>query len=87
MLDINSPSGSCPAAYLTSCTVWADANADGVRGSTEPSAPVTSGTFVFATGTEVTSLGTLHVLTAEESAGTVRRAGTGCGYQQSRGNP
>ena len=61
------------AGYLTSCSVWADTNADGIKGTSEPSAAVTAGQFAFAAGTAPSDLGVLYINVANEASRTVSR--------------
>ena len=59
--------------------MWADANADGMKGNAEPSTTVSIGEFTFAIGTTPSALGTLYLNTAAEgeqqACGRVARGG------------
>jgi len=62
---------ACTAAYLTSCTVWADTSGDAAQGTSEPTAKVTDGSFSFAAGTTPSGLGGLYIVPASEATSKV----------------
>lgn len=59
------------AGYLTRCSLWSDSNGDGLFEDGEPIVTVTGGQWAFASTATASTLGVLHLATADEATTTV----------------